>query len=209
VIPDQRNLWEKMFQKGDLKKEPSELARAVVKIITKGRLLELGSGTGTDAAFFSKSGFEVHAVEFTTTGNSYLKKKAPEIMIYEGDIRKTLPKLPSSYFDVVYSNLALHYFNHKETKKVFEEILRVLVPGGILAFSVKSTEDPLYGKGEEIEKDLFDLNGHVRHFFSREYLNEILSGYEILMMKEKEKTHDTGDKFVAWYVIARKPFSKL
>ncbi len=205
MIPNQKELWENLFGKGDLKREPSELAKKVVKMTGGGKLLELGGGTGTDALFFLRAGFEVHVVELTETGSAYLRKKAPEAVVYTGDMRKILPKLPSSEFAVVYSNLALHYFTSRDTAEIFKNIHRVLTPGGILAFSVKSTSDPLYGKGTPLEKDFYYLNGHIHHFFDRGSIQELLRGYEILEMKESTKTHETGEKFVAWSVIARLP----
>ena len=77
-------------------------------------------------------------------------------------------------FDVVYARLSLHYFTDKITKKIFNEMHRVLRPNGYLCFICKSTNDPLYGKGIEVEKDMFENNGHVRHFFSENYAKLLL-----------------------------------
>ena len=40
----------------------------------------------------------------------------------------------------------------------------------------KSTEDRLYGQGTEIEQDMYDMDGHVRHFFSESYARKLLMG---------------------------------
>lgn len=79
-------------------------------------------------------------------------------------------------FDVVYAHLSLHYFPDRETRDVLRDLSRILVPGGVLAFLCKSTDDPLYGKGDLIEPDMFDYAGHVRHFFSEGYARSCLSG---------------------------------
>lgn len=39
----------------------------------------------------------------------------------------------------------------------------------------KSTDDRLYGQGDEIEADMYELDGHVRHFFSKEYTRALLN----------------------------------
>jgi hypothetical protein len=57
-------------------------------------------------------------------------------------------------------------------------------PHGILAFCVKSAQDPLYGKGTRVAPDMYSLDGHVRHFFSREYATDLLRAWEILRMTE-------------------------
>ena len=79
-----------------------------------------------------------------------------------------------SEFDGVYARLSLHYFTDDVTKSIFREICRVLKPNGYLCFICKSTNDPLYGKGTEIEKDMFENNGHIRHFFSEDYAKSLL-----------------------------------
>ena len=77
-------------------------------------------------------------------------------------------------FDVVYARLSLHYFRDSVTKEIFKEIHRILKPDGRLSFLCKSTGDSFYGKGEEIEKDLFEYEGYMRHFFTENYAKECL-----------------------------------
>jgi SAM-dependent methyltransferase len=69
----------------------------------------------------------------------------------------------------------LHYYRDAVTRAVFTEIRRVLAPGGLLLFACKSPQDPAWGRGVEIEPDLFDLNGKVRHFFSEAYARSLLT----------------------------------
>ena len=83
-------------------------------------------------------------------------------------------------FDAVYARLSLHYFPDAVTRQMFGEIRRVLRPDGMLAFMCKSTADPLYGEGNQIEPDMFLRDGKVRHFFSEAYARECLrAGYQI------------------------------
>lgn len=79
-------------------------------------------------------------------------------------------------FDVIYAHLSLHYLPDRETREVFRELRRVLRVGGILAFLCKSTNDPLFGKGTPIEPEMYDFDGHVRHFFSESYARACLDG---------------------------------
>jgi SAM-dependent methyltransferase len=83
-------------------------------------------------------------------------------------------------FDGVYSHLALHYFHDDVTRKIFREIERVLRPGGLLVFSVKSTDDPYYGDGERLGEHIFSRKGHVRHFFDEGYVKDLLDGWTIV-----------------------------
>jgi SAM-dependent methyltransferase len=84
--------------------------------------------------------------------------------------------LAASRFDVIYAHLSLHYLPDLETRHVFRELHRVLRPGGVLAFLCKSIGDPLCGKGTLLEADMYEVNSHIRHFFSEEYANSLLEG---------------------------------
>ena len=44
----------------------------------------------------------------------------------------------------------------------------------VLCFIGKSVKDPLYEKGIQIEKDVFERKGLMRHFFSEGYLQDCL-----------------------------------
>jgi hypothetical protein len=80
--------------------------------------------------------------------------------------------------------LGLHFFNNEDTNRVFVNIERWLKPGGPLGLKVKSTADPLYGKGEEIDEDVFMLDGQMRRFFSISTIEKLLSGFNILSLDE-------------------------
>lgn len=82
---------------------------------------------------------------------------------------------PDGEFDVAYAHLTLHHFPHDITIAFFDEIHRVLKPGGLLLFANKSPDDPAYGKGVEIEPDRFEFHGKIRHFFSEDYVRHLLA----------------------------------
>ena len=39
----------------------------------------------------------------------------------------------------------------------------------------KATNDAIFGKGEKLEPDMYELNGHVRHFSSEAYVRSLIS----------------------------------
>jgi SAM-dependent methyltransferase len=90
------------------------------------------------------------------------------------DMREPLP-FSAGRFEAVYARLSLHYFTDAATRALFAEIRRVLADGGLLAFMCKSTDDPLYGQGDLIEPDMFQLRDRARHFFSEAYVRDLLS----------------------------------
>jgi hypothetical protein len=52
----------------------------------------------------------------------------------------------------------------KELEFICNEILRILKPGAYNLYTVKSTNDPHYGKGIYRGEDMYELNGFIVHF---------------------------------------------
>ena len=75
---------------------------------------------------------------------------------------------------------------------------------GLLFFMCKSTKDDLYGKGNKIENDMFENEGHVRHFFSPEYVKSCLGNkFKIIKLEEKTDTlYGKNSSFIE--VVAQK-----
>lgn len=138
-------------------------------------ILELGCGEGNDSIYFAQAGHEVIATDFSSVAIEQNRKRYsnPLLQFEVQDMRQPL-KFADNSFDMVYARLSLHYFPDKTTCEIFKEIKRVLKPGGSLRFMCKATNDAIYGKGEKLEPDMFELDGHVRHFFSEVYARSLL-----------------------------------
>ncbi len=213
----QREIWEKLFERKDkygLVPDPFavESLKWVKKIKAK-KILDIGCGEGKDSIFFAKNGYEVFSLDFSSRAIKSCKEKAIKNKLQKllhpiiHDISKPL-KFENGTFDVVYAHLSLHYFDDKTTIKIFNEIRRVLKPGGLFLVKVKSIKDPLYGKGKKIESDMFDF-GHIRHFFSKKYLLSKLEGFKVLLLKEIVRESDyakksASKKSVFLFLIAKK-----
>jgi SAM-dependent methyltransferase len=176
--PDQRDLWISNYgERPQPTERPSAFVATCLPLLKPGsRILELGCGTGTDAATFAAAGHHVIATDFV-----------PSVIDAARDRHATLTNLtfqelriddpypfPDSSFDAVYAHLALHYYTHDKTREIIDEVHRVLKPGGLLLFACKSPADPAYGKGIELEPGLFDFHGKVRHFFDPAYARTLL-----------------------------------
>ncbi len=86
------------------------------------RILEIGAGTGRQAAEIRKRGFEVEAIEIPDS--NYKEERVFPIMDYDG---VTIP-FPDASFDVVFSSNVLEHV--RDLEKMHAEIRRVLKPGG-------------------------------------------------------------------------------
>lgn len=188
-----KEIWEKRHKDsvGRFHK-PTEFSKFVYYNFLKdkkGKLLDLACGKGADSIFFHNKGFQVTAIDYSNEAIKQFNETQRRYDIFISaivhDITQKLPFEPIS-FDVVFSRIGLNYFDDKTTKKIFSEIKRVLKSEGLLLFQAKSINDKDYGKGNEVEEAMFeDEEGYIRHFFSKEYAESLLEGYNILMVEER------------------------
>lgn len=67
------------------------------------------------------------------------------------------------------------------------EVKRVLKPGGICIYTVRHTSDPHYGTGIHRGEDMYEVGGFIVHFFSREKVEHLAKGYEVVEIAEFEE----------------------
>ncbi|MGW3964823.1 class I SAM-dependent methyltransferase [Amycolatopsis sp. NPDC005003] len=156
---------------------PSSLVKETARSLgNRAKVLELGCGAGADAAHFASEGHEVLALDFSAVAIRRASRHYSDLGVHfrVADFARPL-ELPSESFDLVYSRLSLHYFTDEVTRAIVGEVARVLVRNGRLVVLCRSVADPLWGKGVELEKNMYRLDGHVRHFFSAGYLRELIA----------------------------------
>ena len=115
------------------------------------QILELGCGVGRDAVFLAKNGHKVLATDSSEVVIKQDRQHFPDsgVEFTVLDMQEPFPYMPKS-FDVVYTNLSLHYYSHQKTREIVEDIARILKADGILAFACKSVDDFHHGNGEEV-----------------------------------------------------------
>ena len=150
-------------------------------------LLDIGCGDGRDSLFFADQGIHVTAIDFSEKAIERVLLKNPNI---EARVINILDMdFPDESFDAVYAHLSVHYFDDKTTDVVFTNIHRMLKEEGLFFVKCKSVDDPLYGQGEEVEKDVY-VRKYQRHFFSKDYMAEKLQNFQILELEATESTYD-------------------
>jgi SAM-dependent methyltransferase len=206
---DQRRYWNAIHERhlaGRRESDPAPLARECASLLPpRSVLLELGCGAGHDAAFFARSGHTVCATDFSAVALGANRDRDRDLQRLHFVVLDSGWPLPfaGGVFDAVYAHLSLHYFPDDATRALFRETWRVLRHGGLLGFICKSVEDPLYGQGRTIEPDMFEHEGHVRHFFSAAYAMSCLGPrFEAILVESgPDRVFGTPSAFVK--VIAR------
>ena len=145
-------------------------------------IVELGCGTGNDAARLADAGYSVTAVDLSSEAVGRARARYGSVARFViADMTQRLP-FPGGSFDAVMSNVAMHMFPDAVTRAVFAEVGRVVRSGGLFLFHVNALEDrPLRARSlpaRELEPDyVVEESGQTMHFFSEAYLRELLAGW--------------------------------
>lgn len=104
-------------------------------------VLELGCGTGNDAARLAGEGYLVTAIDVSGEAIGQAQARLGAVARFMvADMTQRLPFLDGS-FDAVMSNVAMHMFPDGVTRTVFAEVMRLVRAGGLFVFHVNALED--------------------------------------------------------------------
>jgi SAM-dependent methyltransferase len=104
-------------------------------------ILELGCGTGNDAARLAGEGYSVTAIDLSGEAIGQAEARfGPLARFLVADITQRLP-FPDGSFDAVMSNVAMHMFPDVVTRVVFTQVGRLVRADGLFVFHVNSLQD--------------------------------------------------------------------
>lgn len=165
-----------------------------------GRLLDLGCGSGRDAAFFLKQGYDVTGLDGSEAMLREASSYHPELLgrLVHHELPWPFP-FDAGSFDIVLSFAVIMHLEEAHLSRLFSEIARVLRPGGVAAYSVNTARPGLDEHGD-------DSNG--RHFtcldaerWERYHLS---AGLETVAVWDNEDI--TGRPGIRWVTfVCRRP----
>ena len=197
-LDKQSQYWERNFlNKPEMfGLKPSLSAKKALKIFKKNKItkiLELGSGLGRDTVFFAKNSIEVVALDYSPFAVKVIKNKAKELKLEKFisasvfDVRKKL-NFKNKIFGGCYSHmLYCMALIENDIKNLNNEICRVLTPRGINIYTVRNTEDGDFKNGLHEGEDLYNNDGFIVHFFSKNKINSLLKGFKNLNIEYFEE----------------------
>jgi len=194
----QRENWESsFFETADMfgiePSEPARIAAELFKKEGKKRILELGGGQGRDTLFFARCGFKVDVLDYSEQSVTTITEKARQrglsglVKVSRHDIREPLP-FEDETFDACYSHmLYCMALTSAELERLTDEVRRVLRPEGLNVYTVRHTGDSHYGAGIHRGEDLYEVGGFIVHFFSRQKIEQLAKGYDLVSIDEFEE----------------------
>ena len=156
-------------------------------------IVELGAGLGRDTVFFAKNSIGVEALDYSKASIESINAKSKKlnlnkfIKVKVFDIRKKLP-FDNDTIDGCFSHmLYCMALSNYDLENLNNEVLRILKPGGINIYTVRHTEDGDYKNGVHIGENIYENDGFIVHFFSKDKINQLSKGFEILEIGKFEE----------------------
>ena len=110
------------------------------------KVLEVGLGTGSDAAEFVKGGANYYGIDVTQNSVNFVRDRLSYTFNYKFEkIKKndsTNIDFPDNFFDLIYSFGVIHHI--EDTKKVVSEFKRVLKPSGKIFIMIYNRSSVFY-----------------------------------------------------------------
>lgn len=167
-------------------------------------IIDLGCGSGGDTLYLIERNYKVLSCDYSEEALKIVKKY---IANSETRLLDLTQKLPFEYesASVIIADLSLHYFNDAATKKIIQEIKRVLKPKGYLIGRLNSVNDKNYGAltGQKIEKHFYLTESGYKRFFDKEDIEYYFKEFEIKHCSE-ESMMRYGDEKIAWEFAVQK-----
>ena len=176
--------------------EPSLAARKALELFKQKNLknvLELGFGLGRDSIFFAYNSIKLKALDYSPSAIKIINQKIEKnnltkfISAKLFDVRKKLPFEDNS-FEACYSHmLYCMALTTSDLEKLNNEIQRILKPGGINIYTVRHMNDGDFKNGIHRGEDLYENDGFIIHYFSKEKVNSLLKGFKNISLEKFEE----------------------
>lgn len=145
------------------------------------KILEIGSGSGKDAAYFKSQGFIMELTDASKGFVEYLKNKN-----YDARVFNVLADEINSRYDLVFADAVFLHFTEDELRTVLMKVHTALYTTGQLAFTVK------VGDGDESTTRKL---GHARyfHYWQEDDITALLkqTGYSNIQIKSNDDFRGT------------------
>ena len=156
-------------------------------------IIELGAGLGRDTIYFAQNSIYVEALDYSPSAIKKINQKTKELNLSKFiktrlyDVRKKLP-FDNEEFQGCFSHmLYCMALSNSDLENLNDEIYRVLMVGGINIYTVRHINDQDYKNGIHRGEELYENDGFIVHFFSKEKIKKISKGFKVLNIENFEE----------------------
>lgn len=169
------------------------------KIPLKGKILDLGCGSGRAIKYFIKKGFDVVGIDFSEEMLKLAKEQTPTADLRNMDMRKL--DFPEEFFDGIWSCFSLVHIPKREIKNVLDGCYRVLKKNGFMCVITS------LGEGKEGFQEEWLKKGTKMFFYgmSKEGLESHLADSNFLVEETgiKKDTAENGDTPILYSFVKK------
>ena len=168
------------------------------------KAIDLGCGIGQDTKWLLERGFDVISCDISEVALNKMKEIIPNSKTMQIDVKEKLPFEDNSV-GLINANLSIHYFDMKNTIKIFNEIYRVLQKKGLFIGRVNSDKNEEYIKEttKEIEKNFYYDYGRYFRLFNKEQFEILTKQWNVILLNENV-TVRLNRKKALWEFILEK-----
>ena len=176
--------------------EPSIPAKKSLELFKKQnitKIIELGAGLGRDSIFFAQNSIHVKALDYSLSGIKVINEKSKKLNLSNFistkifDVREKLPFEDNSVEACFSHMLYCMALTNNDLENLNHEIHRILKPNGINIYTVRHINDGDFKKGIHRGENLYENDGFIVHFFSKDKVKSLLKGFENISIDEFEE----------------------
>lgn len=214
---DAAAFWDARYARGRLYgTEPTSVARSLAELFrahTVHRILDAGCGSGRDALFYAREGFEVTGLDISENGLRWARERAAaeglRAVFLQGDLVET--NLPPGTFDAAVAVHLIHLQPASVRQVMVNQLWRLTRDAGLIATANYSTGEEGFATWPAYPEPntRVDPKGKLVHFFDADDLRALLppARFELLTFDEVDlaEVPDSGPVIHReWLAIARK-----
>ncbi len=179
------------------------------RIVPGKKILDAGCGIGRNSEYFIRNNYDIFGIDLQVPAIENAKE---QIVLWNANFdleRFFIADLidipfPDNNFDFIISSAVLHFSKDRaHFRKLFEELVRVLNPGGIL-FIRMTTKHTLAHLSQHLHDDVYYIpDGSTRYLLDVDYLKDLMTKNK-LSFADPFKTVNVEDVRTMAVVVLRK-----
>ena len=171
-LKEDQKRWDKRFRGVGFAfgKEPNPFLRRHIKLLPKGKALDIAAGEGRNAVFLGQHGFEVDAIDISEKGLKKTNKLAKEMGV---KIQTSLTDLDSYQIEKEKYDLIANFYFLK--RRLIPKMKHGLKKGGRVIFETYTLEQRRLGTGGP---------KRAKYFLKPNELLSFFRGFRILIYRE-------------------------